>query len=79
MADGNGRAVATEIMVANVAVGNLIRENKTIQIPSVIQAGRAQGMHTLNDDLASLVRRGVVLKEEALKVSSDPASLDKMC
>lgn len=78
-ADGNGRVVATEIMYATVAIGNLIRENKAIQIPSIIQGGRALGMHTLNDDLASLVRREKVTKEEAMKVSSDPASLDKMC
>jgi twitching motility protein PilT len=78
-ADGNGRVVATEIMVANAAIGNLIREKKTIQIPSSIQGGRAQGMHLLNDDLASLVHRERITKEEAMKVSNDPASLDKMC
>ena len=78
-ADGNGRVVATEIMVANAAIGNLIREKKTIQIPSSIQGGRAQGMHLLNDDLASLVHREKITKEEAMKVSNDPASLDKMC
>ena len=78
-ADGNGRHVATEIMVANAAIGNLIREKKTIQIPSSIQGGRAQGMHLLNDDLASLVHREKITKEEAMKVSNDPASLDKMC
>lgn len=77
--EGDGRVVATEIMVANPAIGNLIRENKAIQIPSLIQSGRAQGMHTLNDDLSSLVRRERVSKEEAMKVSNDPASLDKMC
>ena len=78
-ADGNGRVVATEIMVANAAIGNLIREKKTIQIPSSIQGGRAQGMHLLNDDLASLVHRERITKEEAMKVSNDPSSLDKMC
>ena len=77
-AEGDGRVVATEIMVANVAIGNLIRENKAIQIPSLIQAGRTAGMHTLNDDLASLIRRGRVTKEEAMKVSNDPSSLEKV-
>ena len=79
LADGTGRQIATEIMVANAAIGNLIREKKTIQIPSSIQGGRAQGMHLLNDDLASLVHREKITKEEAMKVSNDPASLDKMC
>lgn len=78
MADGNGRVVATEVMVSNIAISNLIRENKSNQIPSMIQSGRLQGMHTLNDDLALMVRVGKVTIEEALKVSPDPSSLEKM-
>ena len=77
--DGDGRVVATEIMVATTAIGNLIREKKTIQIPSSIQGGRGQGMHLLNDDLASLVLQDKISKMDALAVSNDPAALDKMC
>lgn len=77
LADGTGRVIATEIMIANFAISNLIRENKTIQIPSMLQAGRRDGMHCLNDDLLALVHDGKVTKEEALKVSSDPTSLEK--
>lgn len=77
-ADGMGRQIATEIMIGNTAIANLIRDNKTIQIPSTLQSGRREGMHTLNDDLLSLVRRGRVTREEALKVSNDPLGLDKL-
>ena len=78
LADGSGRVIATEIMIANVAISNLIRENKTIQIPSMLQSGRKEGMHSLNDDLIALVNDGKVTRDEALKVSSDPASLEKV-
>ena len=78
-ADMDGRVVATEIMLGTPAIGNLIRDKKTIQIPSLIQAGRSSGMHLLNDDLASLVGRGRITKEDAMWVSNDPTALDKMC
>jgi twitching motility protein PilT len=55
-ADGHGRVVATEVLVVNPAVRNLIREGKTHQIYSVMQAGAAHGMHTLDQHLAELVR-----------------------
>lgn len=76
-ADGTGRVLATEVMVATTGITNLIRENKTIQIPSMIQSGRSLGMHTMNDDLANLVRYGTVTMTEAMKVSPDPSSLQK--
>ena len=77
MADGQGRVVATETMIANYAIKNLIAEQKTNQINSAIQSGRAQGMKTMNDDLASLVRRGLIERADALAVSPDPVSLSK--
>jgi len=76
-ADGTGRVLATEVMVATTGITNLIRENKTIQIPSMIQSGRSLGMHTMNDDLANLVRYGTITMTEAMKVSPDPSSLQK--
>ncbi|MCR4792351.1 MAG: PilT/PilU family type 4a pilus ATPase [Lachnospiraceae bacterium] len=77
--DGKGRVVATEIMTNTPAVGNLIRDKKTIQLPSIIQSSRNVGMHLLNDDLASLIIHGRVTREEAMRVSNDPVALDKMC
>ena len=77
LATGQGRVVATETMIANYAIKNLIAEQKTNQINSAIQSGRAQGMKTMNDDLASLVRRGLIERADALAVSPDPVSLSK--
>jgi len=72
-ADGNGRVPALEILVVNKAVGNLIRENKTFQIKSVLQTGGAQGMCLLDASLADLLKKGVITREEALKHTDDPA------
>ena len=55
-ADGKGRAVATEVLVATPAIRNLIREGKTHQIYSAMQAGAQHGMHTLDQHLAELVQ-----------------------
>jgi len=74
-ADGQGRVAALEILVANRAVGNLIRDNKTFQIKSVLQVGGSHGMCLLDASLAELVKSGVVTREEALKHCEDPARL----
>jgi twitching motility protein PilT len=63
---GGGRVPAMEILLGNGAVSNLIREAKTFQLPSVMQTGRAQGMQTLNDALLELVRKKLVLPQDAL-------------
>jgi len=65
-ADGNGRAVATEVLVATAAIRNLVREGKTHQIASAMQAGARHGMHTMDQHLAELVKSGVVTYETAL-------------
>ena len=78
LADGTGRIIATEVMVANAAICNLIRENKTIQIPSQIQAGKKEGMHTLNESLVDLVHRYKITREDALSVSNSPSSIENM-
>jgi len=59
-ATGSGRAVATEVLVTTSAIANLIREGKTYQIRSALQAGRAAGMHTMDQHLADLVNSGAV-------------------
>ncbi len=62
-----GRVVATEVMVATPAIRNLVREGKTHQIYSAMQAGSNQGMHTLDQHLADLVRAGVITYETGLE------------
>jgi twitching motility protein PilT len=65
-ADGRSRAVATEVMVATPAIRNLIREGKTHQIYSAMQAGAQFGMHTLDQHLANLIKTGVITYETGL-------------
>jgi twitching motility protein PilT len=74
---GGGRVAAREVLLANSAVSNLIREGKTYQLPSSMQTGRGQGMQTLNDALLDLVRKKLVLPEEALAKSVAKAELRK--
>jgi len=64
---GKGRVVATEVLIATPAVRNLIREGKTHQIYSAMQAGAQQGMHTLDQNLADLVRVGKITFEVGLE------------
>lgn len=64
-ADGRGRVAAVEILVGTPAVRTLIRENKTFQIPSVMQTGRRAGMIQMDDYLMHLVQNGVVTAQDA--------------
>lgn len=79
MADGGGRVVATEVMVATPAIRNLIREGKSQQIYSVIQVGQNKmGMRTMNQSLAALVREQRVTTQQALAHSSDRDELQQI-
>lgn len=69
---GGGRVVATEVMRTTPAIAHLLREGKTHQLPSSLQAGAELGMHTMDQDLARLVMEGSVSKAAALERSSDP-------
>jgi len=77
-ADGKGRAVATEVLVTTSAISNLIREGKTYQIVSMMQAGRAQGMHTMDQHLADLVKSGTITYEAALEKAHDIDGMDRL-
>jgi len=66
-AEGRGRAAALEVLVANSALANLIREGKTHQIPSLMQTGKNQGMRTMDDSLMELLRNGTIAAEEAVR------------
>ncbi len=66
-ADGKGRTVAAEVMIATSGIRNLIREGKTHQIYSAIQAGAQHGMVAMDQSLATLVKMGKVTYDEALE------------
>lgn len=72
---GGGRVAAYEVLVATPAVAAMVRDGKTFQLASVMQTGRPQGMATLTDALAELVRRRVVAGDEALRRSTSPMEL----
>ncbi|MFI3141188.1 MAG: PilT/PilU family type 4a pilus ATPase [Clostridia bacterium] len=71
------RAAVYEVMTATSAIRNLIRENKTFQIYSQIQISRKDGMQTLDESLINLYNTGLVEKNELLKISTDPVSLQR--
>jgi twitching motility protein PilT len=77
-ADGKGRAVAAEILVATPAVRNLIREGKTHQIYTSMQAGGALGMQVMDSHLAELVKNGRVSYEAALERAHHPDEFNRL-
>ncbi len=70
-ADGKGRTVAAELMVCTSGIKNLIREGKTHQIYSAIQAGAQHGMVAMDQSLATLVKSGKVTYDEAVEKCSN--------
>lgn len=68
---GGGRIAAHEIMLATPAIRNLIREDKVAQMYSAIQTGQHMGMHTLDQYMEGLVKRGIVLRQEAARKAVD--------
>jgi twitching motility protein PilT len=77
-ADGQGRCVATEVLVPTPAVRNLIREGKTHQIYSALQTGGQFGMQTMDASLAQLVRQHRITRELAESRSSAPEELRRL-
>ena len=77
-ADGQGRAVASEVLVATPAVRNLIREGKIYQIYSQMQAGAKFGMVTMDQNLALLVGQGKITMEAALERCSNEEDLRRL-
>ena len=77
-ADGTGRVLACEILVATPAVRNLVREGKTHMIYSSMQAGGKFGMLTMDQSLAELVRRSKITYEFALEHCHNPEDLGKL-
>ena len=76
--DGKGRVAAFEILLAIPAVRNLIRMGKTHELPNVMQLSSKEGMQTLDQALAKLVKSQLVSRENALMKSSNPAQLLKL-
>jgi len=69
--DGRGRRAAMEILVVTPAVGQMIREGKTFQIPGAVATGRRVGMQLMDQDLIRLVRAGEIDPDEAFLKAVD--------
>jgi twitching motility protein PilT len=77
-AGSKGRAVAVEVLVATPGVRNLIREGKTHQIYSAMQAGAQHGMQTMDQSLAALVKAGKVTMAIALERAANADDLRRL-
>ncbi len=75
--DKNGRIPAGEVMTANSAVKNLIREDKIYQIPSLIQSGGHEGMQSLDQDLQRLLQQGMITRADAMYIADKPELFEK--
>lgn len=65
-AEGEGRVLVTEVLVATPAIRNLIREKAVEQIPTAIQTGSQYGMHTMDSCLRNLFEQGIITFEDAM-------------
>ncbi len=73
--EGEGLVAAVEILPGSFALASLIRENKTFQIPSLQQRGKAFGIVRLDDSLVELIKQGSISLEAALVVAESPDDL----
>ena len=69
--DGRRRVAALEVMVANPAIRNLIRENKTHQIPNIIHTGSKMGMQSMDQELVNLYKQGTISRESVFSRCTD--------
>ncbi|WP_102128105.1 type IV pilus twitching motility protein PilT [Deinococcus planocerae] len=77
-ADGSGRVLAYELLIANPAVRSLIREGKTFQIVSTMQTGAREGMVTMDAFLANLYRRRVITYDTGVERAVDPKEFARL-
>jgi len=73
--DGSGRIAAFEIMLGNYAIGNLIRDSRTYEVPAVLEVRSQKGMQTLDQALRKLVEAGQVTLDDALMRAHNPQEL----
>lgn len=73
--EGGGRVAAYEVLSANEAVRNLIREGKTRQIRNVITTSQGEGMQTMEMDLARLISAGLITYDTAAEISAYPKEI----
>ena len=75
---GGGRVAAAEILLANPAVRNVIREGKSHQLDIIIQTSAESGMQTMDKTLVNLIHAGIITYEEARNYAVDLEELDRL-
>lgn len=75
--DNRGRVAAFEVMHANPAIRNLIRENKTHQIATTIQTSRRSGMMLMDDAIMELYMQGKIARDEAIHFAQDKNQMNQ--
>lgn len=70
-----GRVAAFEVLLANNAIRNLIREAKAFQIPSIIQTSKREGMQTMDDCIMGYFNEGLIAPETAVSYAHDPLNM----
>jgi twitching motility protein PilT len=76
--NGKGRVPAVELLMVNTAAANLIRSSKTRQLYSMMETGAKDGMWTLDQDLARLVKNNRISREVAIEFCNDAAGFDRL-
>ncbi|MBP9985889.1 type IV pilus twitching motility protein PilT [Candidatus Saccharibacteria bacterium] len=75
---GGGRVAATEIMITNPAVRNVIREGKSHQLDAIIQTSSDQGMQTMDRTLANLVQSGTITYDHGREFAVDLTEFERL-
>ncbi|MBO4981667.1 MAG: type IV pilus twitching motility protein PilT [Lachnospiraceae bacterium] len=76
-ADGKGRVAAFEVLHATYPARNLIRENKSYQLPNVMQTGRSLGMITMDDAILQLYIDGIIDRDNAIQFAQNPEGMQQ--
>ena len=70
-----GRIAAFEVLIANSAIRNLIREGKAFQIPSILQTSKREGMQTMDDCIMNIFQHGLIAQRTAVDYALDQVTM----
>ena len=70
--------LAVEILIGTISLSNLIKDNKTFQIPSLMQTGKNVGMRMLDDSIMELLKQEKISMETACKNANNKAAFEKL-
>ncbi|MBW8001204.1 MAG: PilT/PilU family type 4a pilus ATPase [Planctomycetes bacterium] len=76
--DKPGMVPCVEILLCNSAVRNCIRENRTFEIPNIIETSRKVGMINMDNSIIEMYEKGYIARDEAVMRSTNPLKMDKM-